>query len=127
MKISNKKIFIFDLDNTICKTKKNFYSNSKPKKNIIKKINQIKKNGHTVKIFTSRYMGRNNENSINVTKKFYGKTLKQLKSWGLQFDELLMGKPSYDYFIDDKSYNISSDNAKRIIKKFSKIKKKYGK
>ena len=124
MKFSKKKIFIFDLDNTICKTKKNFYLKSKPKKDIIKKINQIKKNGHTVKIFTSRYMGRNNENSVYVKKKFYYKTYKQLMKWGLHFDELLMGKPSYDYFIDDKSYNIRSENAKRIIKKFSKMKKK---
>ena len=46
------------------------------------------------------------------------KTFKQLKNWGLQFDELLMGKPSYDYFIDDKSYNIRSESAKRIINKF---------
>lgn len=124
MKFLNKKIFIFDLDNTICKTKKNFYLKSKPKKDIIKKINQIKKNGHTVKVFTSRYMGRNNENRAYVKKKFYYKTFKQLKNWGLQFDELLMGKPSYDYFIDDKSYNIRSENAKRIINKFSKMKKK---
>ena len=123
MKFLNKKIFIFDLDNTICKTRKNFYLKSKPKKNIIKKINQIKKNGHIVKIFTSRYMGRSNENRTYVIKKFYNITFKQLKNWGLQFDELLMGKPSYDYFIDDKSYNIRSDNAKRIIKKFSKMKK----
>ena len=55
-----------------------------------------------------------------MLKKFYYKTFKQLKNWGLQFDELLMGKPSYDYFIDDKSYNIRSENAKRIINKFSK-------
>ena len=124
MKFLNKKIFIFDLDNTICETKKNNYLKSKPKKDIIKKINQIKKNGHTVKVFTSRYMGRNNENRTYVKKKFYYKTFKQLKNWGLQFDELLMGKPSYDYFIDDKSYNIRSENAKRIINKFSKMKKK---
>ena len=55
MKFLNKKIFIFDLDNTICKTRKNFYLKSKPKKNIIKKIKKIKKNGHIVKIYKQIY------------------------------------------------------------------------
>ena len=32
----------------------------------------------------------------------YKKTLSQIKSWGLKFNSLEMGKPSYDYIIDDK-------------------------
>ena len=116
-----KKIFMFDLDNTICKTKKNHYKNSFPIKKLINQINQIKKNGHEIKIFTSRYMGRNYENSKLVKKKFYKETLKQLKKWDIEFDSLIMGKPSYDYHIDDKSYNSSSKFAKNILKKYSKI------
>ena len=100
-----KKIFLFDLDNTICTTQKNYYKKSFPKKKIIKKINDLKLNGHTIKIFTSRYMGRNLENSKRVKKKYYNITMKQLLNWGLKFDELIMGKPTYDIYIDDKSYN----------------------
>ena len=43
---------------------------------------------------------------INYTTKIfmgYKKTLNQLKSWKLNFDKLIFGKPSYDLFVDDKS------------------------
>ena len=36
-----KKIVCFDLDNTICTTKKNFYRSAKPKKKVIKIINDL--------------------------------------------------------------------------------------
>tara|TARA_Y100001958_G_C21111821_1_gene458522 strand:- start:461 stop:820 length:360 start_codon:yes stop_codon:yes gene_type:complete len=118
-----KKIFLFDLDNTICTTQKNYYKKSFPKKKIIKKINDLKLNGHTIKIFTSRYMGRNLENSKRVKKKYYNITMKQLLNWGLKFDELIMGKPSYDFHIDDKSFNSNSKKAKDLLKKYGRIKK----
>ena len=38
-----KKIICFDLDNVICNTKKNYYSKSTPKKNVIKIINELYK------------------------------------------------------------------------------------
>ena len=34
-------------------------------------------------------------------------TYKQLTDWGCKFNELRMGKPAYDMFIDDK--NVNSD------------------
>ena len=61
MKKEKKIIFCFDLDNTICKTKKSDYLSSKPKKNVIKLINKLYDQGHTIKINTARYMGRNND------------------------------------------------------------------
>ena len=112
-----KKVFIFDIDNTICVTKKNLYKSSKPDKKIIKFINNLKKNGHVIKIFTSRYMGRNNDNASLVNKKYYKETLQYLKKWNIKFDKLIMGKPSYDYFIDDKCYNIKSKKTLNILKK----------
>ena len=68
--MKKNKNFAFDIDNTICKTEKSFYSRS-IQKNMIKLINKLKNNGHVIKIFTSRYMGRNNENSKLVNKKYY--------------------------------------------------------
>lgn len=114
----NKKIFIFDIDNTICVTKKNFYKSAKPKKKIIDFINSLKQKGHIIKIYTSRYMGRTNQNVRLVNKKYKKQTIKQLQSWGLQFDEVIMGKPSYDFFIDDKSFNPKNINIKNTFKKF---------
>jgi len=38
-----------------------------------------------------------------VVDRFYELTLEQLKSWGVHFHELKLGKPSFDVFIDDKN------------------------
>ena len=116
-----KKIFIFDIDNTICKTKKNFYSKSKPNKKLISMINSIKENGHYIKIFTSRYMGRNNENSNLVKKKYYNSVKRYLKNWGLKYDKLILGKPSYDYFVDDKTINPKNNNLHKLFKRYINV------
>ena len=117
----NKKIFAFDIDNTICKTEKSFYSRSIPKKNMIKLINKLKNNGHVIKIFTSRYMGRNNENSKLVNKKYYNSVKKYLENWGVKYDKLILGKPSYDYFVDDKSINPKNNNLRKLFKKYINV------
>ena len=38
---NEKKTLCFDLDNTICNTKKNNYTKSKPKEDVIKLINSL--------------------------------------------------------------------------------------
>lgn len=104
MNITKKtKIFCFDIDNTICKTKKNFYSKSEPFKKKISLINKLYKKGYYIKIFTSRYMGRSHENKKKAIKHGYKKTEYQLKKWGILYHELIFGKPSYDIIVDDKS------------------------
>jgi capsule biosynthesis phosphatase len=102
----NKKVFAIDIDNTICITQGSDYKNSKPIKSIIKIINKLKKNGHIIKLFTSRYMSKCNGNVKLINKKYKPITYKQIKSWGVNFDELIMGKPRYDFIIDDKSLYI---------------------
>ena len=61
------KIIIFDIDNTIAKTKKTKYHIAKPIKSKIKIINQLFDKGHIIKVFTSRYMGKHNGN-VNLIK-----------------------------------------------------------
>lgn len=101
-----KKIFAIDIDNTICITKDSDYKNSKPIKSVVKMINKLRKNGHVVKLFTSRHMNKCNGNVEIIHKKYRNITYKQLKSWGLNFDQLIMGKPVYDFIIDDKMLHI---------------------
>ena len=98
-----KKTICFDIDNTICKTVKSDYKRSKPIIKNIKYINNLYDKGHVIKIFTARYMGRNNENILAAKKQGYKMTYSQLKKWGVSFHKLLFGKPSFDLFIDDKS------------------------
>ena len=101
--MKKKNILCFDLDNVICTTIRNNYSKSKPKKKIIRFINELYNSGYYIKIFTSRFMGRSKENARIAKQKGERLTKKQLKDWNLKYHKLLMGKPSYDYFVDDKS------------------------
>ena len=41
----------------------------------------------------------------------------QLDKWNLKYNELIMGKPSYDFQFDDKSYNSKSSNFIKLLKK----------
>jgi len=97
------KKFCFDIDSVICKTIKNNYKSSKSNRKVIKVINKLYDQGHYIIIFTARYMGRNNENILLAKKQGYKFTFDQLKKWGLKFDKLIFGKPSFDLVIDDKS------------------------
>ena len=65
-------------------------------------------------------MGRNNENSKLANQKGYKFTLNQLKKWGLKFDKLKTGKPSYDVIIDDKSFDFRKNWLKKFQSKFKK-------
>ena len=109
------KIIIFDIDKTICKTNRLAYHLSEPIKNKILLINKLYEKGHIIKLFTSRYMGRYKGNVNLIEKKFYSKTEKQLKTWGLKFHDLIMGKPLYDIFVDDKAYNVNDKKLKKIF------------
>ena len=90
---------------------------------MINKINNLKLNGLKVKVFTGRYMGRNSEKTKIIKKKYFNATKKQLIKWGLKFDELIMGKPSYDFHIDDKSFNSRPKKIVDILRKYGKLKK----
>ena len=99
------KKYCFDLDGVICRTEKNFYSKSIPIKSNIKKINKLYNSGNYIFIYTSRFMGRSKGNPKLAHKMGYEFTYKQLKKWSLSFHKLIMGKPSYDVIVDDKSIN----------------------
>ena len=104
-----KKIYCFDIDGVICNTSGRNYSKSKPIKKSILKINKLYEKGNYIKIFTARYMGRNNENIKLAKNQGYIKTLSQLKKWKLKFHILIMGKPSFDVFVDDKAFGFKKN------------------
>jgi histidinol phosphatase-like enzyme len=109
-----KKKYCFDLDGVICKTKKNYYTKSKPIKSSIKVINKLYDEGNYIFIYTSRFMGRSKENIKLANKKGYELTLNQLKKWKLKFHKLSMGKPSYDVIIDDKAVGFTPNWYKKL-------------
>ena len=82
----------------------------------IKLINNLYDNGHIIKIFTARYMGRSKENIFLAKKKGFHFTKKQLNGWSLRYHKLLFGKPTFDLFIDDKSIFFRKNWIKNIKK-----------
>ena len=116
-KVKNfKKIICFDIDNTICKTDGRNYLKAKPNKFAINKINDLYNKGFYIKLFTSRYMGRNKENISKAKKQGFKMTKIQLKRWNLKYHKLMFGQPSYDLFIDDRSLYYKSNWHKYINK-----------
>ena len=122
MKKNKKLILCFDIDNVICKTKKNKnYFLSKPILKNINCINSLFNKGYYIRLFTARYMGRSRENIRLAKKKAENLTITQLKRWNVLYHELIFGKPSYDLFIDDKSIFYKKNWSKQIENEIKKI------
>jgi len=100
--------YVVDIDATICipgTCKVCRYEGAKPIPERIEKINKLYDEGHTIKYFTARGMGRYDDDVEKAKEKFYNLTKMQLKIWGCKYHELILGKPSADYYIDDKGVN----------------------
>ena len=110
------KIICFDLDGVICNNTYGDYSKAKPIKKSINKINSLYNKGHIIKIFTARYMGRNNEDISKAYTDGYKFTKNQLDSWGLKYHFLILGKPTYDILVDDKHIGFSKSWTEDISK-----------
>jgi hypothetical protein len=92
-------IIYVDVDNTICDTGSDCnYSISTPIKKNINKINELHDRGHRIIYWTGRGSGTGLD--------WFQLTLNQLNEWGCKYNELRMGKPVYDIFIDDKNLNV---------------------
>jgi capsule biosynthesis phosphatase len=95
-------IYVFDIDNTVCKTEGSDYKNSKPIRERINKINELYDQGHKIVFHTARGMGRTNNDAARSHYLFYKMTFEQLNNWGVKFHNLYLGKPSGDIYVDDK-------------------------
>lgn len=111
-----KKVLCFDIDGVICKTKKNDYKSAEPIPESVKIINKLYNNNFYIKLFTARFMGRNRDKCLKAKKEGLILTKKQLKAWGVKYHKLLMCKPSYDLFVDDKALNFKK-NWQVLLKK----------
>lgn len=90
-------IYIVDIDNTICLTVDSNYQYSSPMYERINKINALYNSGHTIIYWTAR--------GANSGKDWKDLTEKQLNDWGCLRHSLIMNKPKYDIWIDDKAIN----------------------
>lgn len=100
--------YIFDIDGTICSITDGRYEEAMPYVGIIQNINRLYDEGHTIIFYTARGMGRSHDNHVKAERIFRGKTEGQLALWGVKYHQLLFGKPSADYYVDDKHISIGN-------------------
>jgi len=91
-------IIYVDIDETICISPEDRdYSKAEPIQKNINKINELYDNGNTIVYWTARGTGT----GIDWTEL----TVMKLKEWGAKYNQVKLGKPVYDLFIDDKNIN----------------------
>ena len=91
------KIYCFDLDLTLCNTESMDYAEATAIPNRIAFVNTLFDQGNYIKIFTAR----GSETGVD----WRSVTESQLRSWGLSYHELILGKPAADFYVDDKAIN----------------------
>ena len=96
---------IIDIDGTICTEEKTF-SKSMAKPNIGAKntLDKLKAEGHTLILYSARSWNE------------YEMTIKWLNDNKIPYDQVILGKPIEDYWIDDRAIKFTtwSDVLKKI-------------
>lgn len=101
---------IIDLDGTICTEERQFSrSMALPLNNAVESINNLYDNGNIVIIYTSRSWQE------------YEMTEHWLKINGVRYNQLVMGKPIGDIWIDDRA--LKFDNWTDVIDKINMMKR----
>jgi capsule biosynthesis phosphatase len=100
---------VIDIDHTIClpddKQKDTFdkYGKAKPIPEMIAAIAKAKENGYRIVLFTARRMATHNGDINKVIEDVGDLTKQWLDHHGVQYDELIFGKPNAVYYVDDKA------------------------
>jgi len=107
---TNGKILNVDVDGTIAMNNGGDYINAAPIPYAIKQINKAYDLGYKILICTARYGDR----MKGCVAKQYQAGFIELINWlnnnGVKYDEVVMGKPAADLYIDDKGYVVSHDD-----------------
>lgn len=124
--MNKQKTIAFDLDDVICFRPTGYehlgtekYSYCEPYEEAIELINSLYDDGYKIIIYTARGMSQFAGNIIEIYSKLYNQTNDQLKSWGVKYHQLIMGKIHYDVLIDDKalnSHNIDKETIVQLLK-----------
>jgi hypothetical protein len=99
---------VIELDCTLCSNTNGFYEEALPFVDRIQVVNKLYGKSHQIIIYTARGMGRFNNDAIKAKLEFEELTINQLKLWGVKYNSLYLGKPSGDFYIDDKAVTDSS-------------------
>lgn len=104
--MKNKKL-VLDLDNTLCSQEhSDTYAFAAPRKEVILSVNQFHRQGGFVVIHTARGMETFGGDVPLIEKRYRVMTENWLQNAGVEYDQLIFGKPSGDYYVDDKGMSI---------------------
>jgi hypothetical protein len=99
----------FDIDGVLCGQVEGDYQDAPPHRTMIDLLNRLYDRGCKIVLYTSRFMGRAGSDRAEAERIGREFTEQQLAGWGVRYHELWMGKPRYDYVIDDRSVFYDSD------------------
>lgn len=86
---------IVDIDGTICTNTNGEYEKAEPIVERIEHLNKLYDSGHEIHYWTAR----GSKSGLDWTEL----TGQQLKKWNVKYTTYKVGKPHYDYWIDDKA------------------------
>ena len=88
---------VVDLDGTICSEEKQFSrAIARPIEGAIDALRLIKNQGHTIIIYSARTWAE------------YEMTVDWLDRYGVSYDQLVLGKPQGDYWVDDRALQFTN-------------------
>ena len=90
----SKTAYCFDIDGTLCTNTNGDYEKAEPNLQAIERLNALYDAGHRVILYTAR----GSTTGIDWREV----TESQLIGWGVRFDQLFLGKPEADVYVDDK-------------------------
>ena len=104
---TEKKRFVFDLDNTLVTfpTIAGDYTSVKPISKTINYLRNLKKEGHHIIIHTARRMRTHGGNVGAIIADIGEITMNTLKKFDIPYNELFFGKPYAHFYIDDSMIN----------------------
>lgn len=100
---------VIDIDHTICmpndSEKGTFekYGKAEPIHEMIDAVNKAKERGFHITLFTARRMATHHGDINKVIEDVGDLTKRWLQDHGVQYDELIFGKPNAVYYVDDKA------------------------
>jgi histidinol phosphatase-like enzyme len=97
-KLFKEKVYVIDIDGTICTQDGSKYENARPIQEIIDMSNRLFDQGHKIIFFTAR----GSTTGIDWSKL----THNQLNAWGVKYHQIILGKPYGDYYVDDKAMKL---------------------
>lgn len=114
----NGKTIVFDVDGVIAKNNNGSYADAEPFFYAIEQVNLAYDKGYYVKLCTARYGDRCKGNISQIYQRGYREIQDWMTKYGVKYDELIMGKPSGDIYVDDKGCRVDSKNGEHEWKYF---------